>query len=615
MRSIFDVRVKKLFVIALILKVGSSFLGWKLQDPWILGLAVPLLVMGAYIFLGCFRRDNDVTDDKFADTCYYLGFIFTITSIIFCLFDLPNIGTRIQDIAVRFGTAMVSTVFGLGVRVYLVSFKKDVADAIADAEDAVLDASRKFAEQLTIALERLRDFESQVDTAAKTTVERVNMQVENLSKNHAEKLAEFFADLTTRNQDAFTQALGEVKTASQRLSNSVDGYAQGMRANLASIEAKVGAFTDAVTERLKTTTFPDDYFARHLNEPLAQLKTSSTALAGGIKTSFQEVSESTVVLSVALKKLKDKAGATEDSLETVLKLAQQQHAVLDTAQGQLTALEQLGATLIKVDEALAGTLAGVTASNTATDELSARVAGVISDGAETRRTVELGLSGIVEKLHAQAQATQSVATKIEANTTATNAAAETISTKLLASTAAAESASANMVAAAESSQSVAGKLEAVAVADLKAVQLFSNLGEQATTAVNRVDQAIDQLQGMVRQLSALDATMQAQSSELRDVASRIQHVKVVVEPPASSVAGLYPHGLRSALSSSSPEVPHSAIGHTAAQPQAPGNGTSAYSITSASNAVDLKRPNGEDSGAEAATGAAPQSFLPRAPGT
>ncbi|RWA53779.1 hypothetical protein AU476_12760 [Cupriavidus sp. UYMSc13B] len=317
-----------------------------------------------------------------------------------------------------------------------------------------------------------------------------------------------------------------------------------------------------------------------MNEPLAQLKTSSTALAGGIKASFHEVSESTVVLSAALKKLKDKAGATEGSLETVLKLAQQQHAVLDTAQGQLTALEQLAATLIKVDETLSGTLAGIAASNTATNELSERVAGVISDGAATRRAVESGLSGVVEKLHAHAQATQSVVTKIEANTTATNAAAETISTKLQATTDAAEFASANLVAAAERSHSVVGKLEAVAVADLKAVQALSNLGEQATMAVGRVDQAIDQLQEMVRQLSAMDSALQAQSSELRDVASRIQHVKVDVEPPASSMAGglfQHPHGSRSALSFSSPEVPHSVMGHIAAEPQAPGNGTSAYS--------------------------------------
>ena len=182
MASILDIRVQKLFLIVLILKVGSSALGWYLQRPWSLGLVVPLALMGAYIFLGYFRRDTDVTDEKFADTCYYLGFIFTITSIIFCLLDLPSIGTRIQDIAVRFGAAMVSTVLGLAVRVYLVSFKKDVGDAIKDAEDAVLDATAKFTEQLKVALERLRDFESQVDIGARSTVERVNLQVESLAK-------------------------------------------------------------------------------------------------------------------------------------------------------------------------------------------------------------------------------------------------------------------------------------------------------------------------------------------------------------------------------------------------------------------------------------------------
>ena len=254
MKSILDIRVQKLFVVALVLKVGASILGWRLQDPWVWGFTVPLFIMCAYIGIGSFRRDNEVTDEKFADSCYYLGFIFTITSIIISLFDLQHIGTRIQDIGVRFGAAMVSTVLGLGVRVYLVSFKKDVTEAIKDAEDAVLDATRKFTEQLTVALERLRDFEAQVDTAAKTSVERVNLQVESLSKNHADKLSAFFSDLTNKNQEAFTSALAEVKSSSQKLAEAVDGYSMGMRSNLASIEAKVGTFTDAVTERLKTSS-------------------------------------------------------------------------------------------------------------------------------------------------------------------------------------------------------------------------------------------------------------------------------------------------------------------------------------------------------------------------
>ena len=81
MVRILDIRVQKLFLVVLVLKVLSSGMGWYFGRPWDLGFAVPLALMSAYILIGLKRNDKDVTDEKFADTCYYLGFIFTITSI------------------------------------------------------------------------------------------------------------------------------------------------------------------------------------------------------------------------------------------------------------------------------------------------------------------------------------------------------------------------------------------------------------------------------------------------------------------------------------------------------------------------------------------------------
>ncbi|HBO4518639.1 TPA: hypothetical protein L4U64_005188, partial [Pseudomonas aeruginosa] len=122
------ISLKRLFVLTCVLKVGSSFLGWYLHEPWIFGLLLPLLFMAAYMLIGYRLRDSDISAEKFADSCYYLGFIFTIASIIFSLFDLPNIGTDLTIIAVRFGAAMVSTVLGLAVRVTLVSFRPSTED-------------------------------------------------------------------------------------------------------------------------------------------------------------------------------------------------------------------------------------------------------------------------------------------------------------------------------------------------------------------------------------------------------------------------------------------------------------------------------------------------------
>jgi hypothetical protein len=530
MAGVLDIRVQKLFVVVLFLKVLSSGLGWHFGFPWSLGFWIPLGLMSAYIILGLKRHDTDVTDEKFADTCYYLGFIFTITSIIFSLFDLPNIGTKIQDIAVRFGAAMVSTVLGLAVRVYLVSFKRDVADAIKDAEDAVIDASHKFREQLVIAFEKLRDFQSEVDLASKATVERVNMQVETLSKNHADKLTGFFADLTTRNQEAFTEALAEVRAASVRLANSVDGYSQGMRTNLTSIEANVVAFTDAVTNRLQTTTFPDDYFSKSLEGPLHQLKGAANDISVSVGRASTDVAQSASALSGALEALRNKADATETSLDTVLKLTERQQDVLNAAQGQLTVLERLSTTLVGFDAMFAKTLDGIDTGSKVASELAGRVADITTEGAEARRALDKSLADIALKLGASAQATEALSTQVGATAHASKQVAAQLAENATTSATVAGKLAANSAAAAL----VAVKLDGIATADVEAAKSLMTLGKNAATAIDKVDTAVEQLQGMLRQLTSLDTALRAQSSELRDVAERIKDVRVTVELPAQA---------------------------------------------------------------------------------
>jgi methyl-accepting chemotaxis protein len=491
MTSAVRIPLQKLFFLAVVLKVGTAYLGWHLQMPWSLGFGVPLAIMGLYIILGHHRADDDVPDEKFADTCYYLGFIFTITSIIFSLFDLPNIGTRLQDIAVRFGAAMVSTVLGLAVRVYLVSFKKDGADAIEEAEDAVIQASQRFREQLVMAFEKLRDFEDAVDKAAMNSVERVNLQVEKLSQDHSTRLAAFFEELAKQNQLAFTTALEEVKGASLRLSTSVDRYSLGIQRNLGSIEEKVTRFGDAVTERLQNTTFPDDYFSRNLAQPVELLQNASREVASQVLHASEQVSESTVVLSAALRKLKTKATSAEESLEVVTRLTAAQHSVLEAAQGQLQGLQELHGTLTRFD-GLLNVLADGLARNTATAmTLSEKVESVVVDGSETREQMKGVLSALNERVAASALVVQSLGDKLEKNGTTNDAVANQLGL------------------AAVSTSRVAAKLDAIAATEEQTAQHLAVVAAKADSTTAEVVSVVRQLQDMVRQLTQAAASLSA----------------------------------------------------------------------------------------------------------
>ena len=503
MRRVFDIQVQKLFAVVLAGKVLSSGLGWYFQYPWSLGFWLPLALMGGYIWLGLRRPGTDVSDEKFADSCYYLGFIFTITSIIFSLFDLPNIGSRIQDIAVRFGAGMVSTVLGLSVRVYLVSFKRDLSDAMQDAEDGVLDATKKLREQMVMALEKLREFQAEVGTASQATVQHVNQQMARLSQDHATGLTAFYKDLSLRNKETFTEALDEVVNASLRLSDTVDGYAKGLKNNLDSVQKSVLGFTDAITQRLQTTSFPDDFFARQLAPPLQQLQHSAGVLAGGFMQASDQVGRSSAALDTKLQALSAKARVAEGGLDAVLRLAQQQQAVLDSAQGQLSTLGQLTSTLARLDSALGGALQGIQSSHAVTSHLSAQVAALVAESGRGSLRQQDALAAVVNRLDVQAAATGQVATSLSHAVAARDAATEM------------------MAANAAAFEKVANKLDAVAAADAQSSQVLVLLGKQAGSAIGKVDSAAGQLQNMVWRLATLDAALRAQSEELHQVAERL----------------------------------------------------------------------------------------------
>lgn len=92
---------------------------------------------------------------------------------------------------------------------------------------------------------------------------------------------------------------------------------------------------------------------------------------------------------------------------------------------------------------------------------------------------------------------------------------------------------------------------------MKAVHSLDSLGRQATTALGRVDGAVEQLQGMVRQLTTLDATLRARGADSN-----------LVEPrPLSGVGGLLPASTAPGTAASSLSQPLTAFQPTSRNPQ------------------------------------------------
>ncbi len=406
MRSDSTISIKKLFVVTLILKVCFSGIGWAIDDPWIFGFFLPLGVMMLYIIVGLRRKKREISDEKFADTCYYLGFIFTITSIIFSLFDLPQIGTRMTAIAVRFGAAMVSTVLGLGVRVYVVSFRRDLEDAVRSAEEELIEAFGRLRERAAVTFEKLAAFETRVDAAANASIARVQGGVEQLTQSYGETLTSFFSTLTESNHKAFQASLGEVRQSSLNLAKSVEVYSGAMQGNLQSLEGKVTQFAEVITRRLAQTTFPDDYFAERLAKPLEALGHSTMGIARQVDHAAANVDQAANSLRTGLATLQARAGDVEGALDQVVTLASSQKALLAGSQAQVDTLSVLSDTLRATQEGLSALSAQVSAQTGTLGQNAVAAAtqtATIGNVTTTLQTLETALRTTIPLLERQQQ--------------------------------------------------------------------------------------------------------------------------------------------------------------------------------------------------------------------
>jgi len=292
--------------------------------------------------------------------------------------------------AYRFGAAMISTVLGLGVRVYLVTFKQDASEAIEDAEASVVEAAHRFREQMVMGLEKMGDFQSKVEQSSQQAIERINLALETQAKNHSERLIGFFDELSRKNELAVTTSLNVIQEASTKLSNSVNEYSDSITTNINRLEKKVDDFSVSITDRLQNTTFPDDFFSKNLAQPLSVLSDSTTELGTQIKKSIQQVEKATNGLTDTLQSVKDKSEAITLSMKSVDDLISNQRSQIQTVESQSNFLNQLNTSLSALDLSL-----NQFVNNVSSGELSRAVSANLAGN--LRAEVELTVSSISEQ--------------------------------------------------------------------------------------------------------------------------------------------------------------------------------------------------------------------------
>lgn len=181
--------------------------------------AVPVLVMVGYAVVLGVARLFRLRDDQSGDNLYYMGFLFTLTSLAVSLYQF-DAARSAEQIVQNFGIAIASTIAGITLRILFNQMRRDPVEVEATARLELAEASRRVKRELD------------------STV---------LEFSYFRRMA----------QQSINDALAEVKEtlgdASDRLAGEIKRFAVTAGKPLEDASRKSGETLDSLNEKMVTT--------------------------------------------------------------------------------------------------------------------------------------------------------------------------------------------------------------------------------------------------------------------------------------------------------------------------------------------------------------------------
>lgn len=303
-----DALDKLLFIGVFVFGVAGILVGklLGLQQFFISGFVVTL--MSLYVAV-CWRSAiAQMREDVIADNVYYLGFLFTLTSLGIALYQIQSAGEGlVETLLANFGIALMSTIAGVFLRVLISQFRRDPAEVERQSRLELVDASSRMRTQLNQTAEAFNDFRAQMVQLVREGTE-----------------------LSLRRQD-------------EAIQQQIRALEEGSRAIMRLL---VSDLAGSVQEGAKSLARATTVLAEH-----------SEALSGVTRDSTASVQRSAADLSRAMEAAARKTAASAESSNGLIVQAVERAAALaeQSREAQVAALRGLGERVAELRELVAAT--------------------------------------------------------------------------------------------------------------------------------------------------------------------------------------------------------------------------------------------------------------------
>jgi len=234
---------------------------------------VPVAIMLTYALVIYFSRNLRLRDDQSGDNLYYMGFLFTLTSLGVSLYQF-SVERAAEEIVQNFGIAIASTITGIALRVVFNQMRRDPVEVERMMRLELAEAARRVRRELDSTVVEFAYHRRSAQQAATDSFREVAEKFDGIVGKFQGTLEEITAKLAS-----------PLEAASRQSGDALGELANTLAATLGESAQQLGTETDRLAIRVQATAMKLD----EVIGKLGALEMPESAIKAGLEPLSQSL--------------------------------------------------------------------------------------------------------------------------------------------------------------------------------------------------------------------------------------------------------------------------------------------------------------------------------------
>src|SRR5580692_670996 len=208
---------------------------------------VPVLTMIGYAVLIWSARSLRLRDDQAGDNLYYMGFLFTLTSLGVSLYQF-NAARAAEEIVQNLGIAIGSTITGIALLVIFNQMRQDPVEVERIMRLELADAARRVRQELDSAVVEFGYVRRSAQQAAADSFNHVAEKIDQIATRLLAGIAEVATQSARPLEDASRHSAETIADASSTMVEAIAATARQLAAEMEKLSTSVVGISTTINE-------------------------------------------------------------------------------------------------------------------------------------------------------------------------------------------------------------------------------------------------------------------------------------------------------------------------------------------------------------------------------